>query len=145
MEVRGNLDRFSWRENASKRCLKIKGFFVPISRGVIWLQTLFHGWLMSQWLAVRFEHEILSWNSKPLDSCWSSKSRRSSSPKLIWLLAVRILATRMESLIFQFTSKLIRIFDFHCSHLTPPKFWSDGKTISKFPKHDSTKQTPVNC
>lgn len=55
--ARGNSDRFSRRESASKCCQKIKGFFVPITRGVILLQTR----LIDEWMV---SGESGTWNSR---------------------------------------------------------------------------------
>lgn len=90
---------------------------------------------MSHWLAVRLERGFLSWNFKPAHPSSSSNSRRSNSPRLIWLLAVRILASRMETLIFQFTNKLIRIFNFQCFYLSSQSSYLMEKQFRKFPKH----------
>lgn len=61
---------------------KLKGSLFRL-RGV--LSYYRRGWLTSEWLAVRVgreTQELFSWNSKPLDSSWLSKSLGGVIPKV---------------------------------------------------------------
>lgn len=107
-----------WRVNGERRQRNVK--FKNISREI-------QNQVDSSWLS-----------QKPLDG---EKFR-----DLIWLLAVRILVSRMETLIFHFTNNLIRICNFLCFHLRPQvRIWWKNNFLSSENARVTTEQTlPVD-